>query len=150
MKKDVIFTQGPRTYSISFNIRTLAELERSIGRSLLFMYSSGGAGMIRQCDIHFTANALKYGLKDIGNRDPYDVIDEYCDNGGTLDFLNGYIFNAITKSAHNLHRFGQRINHRVVGKTWIRQHNHAYSLVAINIDGRVEPTCEEIDLGKFF
>ena len=98
MKKDITFTQGPRTYSISFNIRTLAELERSIGRSLLFMYSSGGAGMIRQCDIHFTANALKNGLKDIGDRDPYDVIDEYCDNGGTLDFLNGYIFNAINET----------------------------------------------------
>jgi len=98
MKKDITFRQGKKEYTISFNIRSLAELERSIGRSLVFIYFSGPAGMIRQCDITFTANALKYGLKDIGDKDPYDVIDEFCDAGGILDTLNGYILEAINET----------------------------------------------------
>ena len=98
MKKDITFKQGKKDYTISFNIRSLAELERSLGRSLLFMYASGLAGMIRQCDITFTANALKYGLKDIGDKDPYDFIDEFCEAGGILDTLNSYILEAINKT----------------------------------------------------
>lgn len=98
MKKEVIFTQGNKEYKITYTIRSLAELERSIGRSLLFMYASGPAGMVRQCDITFTANALKCGLVDIGDRDPYDVIDEYCENGGILDTLNGHILDAINQT----------------------------------------------------
>lgn len=94
MKKEVIFTQGNKEYKISFTIRSIAELERSIGRSIISMYASG-AGIIRMCGIEFTANALRYGMVNIGDRDPYDVIDEFCEDGGLIDTLNGRIFDAL-------------------------------------------------------
>lgn len=98
MKKAIEFEQGKKKYTFMFSIRSLAGMERSLGRSILYLLTSGLKGIVSQATIEFTAAGVKYGLQELGDKDPYDWIDEFCEEGGTLDDINGHIIEAITAS----------------------------------------------------
>ena len=98
MKKAIEFEQGNKKYTLMFSIRSLAGMERSLGRSILYLLASGIKGIVNQANIDFTAAGIKHGLQELGDKDPYDWIDEFCEAGGTLDEINGHIIEAITAS----------------------------------------------------
>jgi len=52
--------------------------------------------MLRKIDIDFTVAALRNGVSgNLTREQALDNIQEFCDNGGTLDGLNGLIIKAI-------------------------------------------------------
>ncbi len=101
MKKSVEVKIGEKSYSLMFNTKALAAAERSIGRSLVFMLGQVvvNPAMGNAINIDFTVACLNVALQDKPKDfDPYDFIDAYCEEGGTLDELNAYIFEAIVAS----------------------------------------------------
>lgn len=101
MKKSIDFKVGDKTYSLMFNTKALAAAERSIGRSLVFMLGQVivNPAMGNAINIDFTVACLNAGIQDKPKDfDAYDFIDSYCEQGGNLDELNAYIFEAIVAS----------------------------------------------------
>lgn len=101
MKKSIDFKVGDKSYSLMFNTKALAAAERSIGRSLVFMLGQVmvNPSMGNAINIDFTVACLKAGIQDQPKDfDAYDFIDAYCEQGGNLDELNAYIFEAIVAS----------------------------------------------------
>ena len=101
MKKSIDFKVGDKSYSLMFNTKALAEAERSIGRSLVFMLGQVivNPAMGNAINIDFTVACLNAGIQDKPKDfDAYDFIDSYCEQGGNLDELNAYIFEAIVAS----------------------------------------------------
>lgn len=98
MKKSAVLNVNGQEYIFSFNNRSLAMMERSIGRSILSILSGTQAAIIRDMTIDVTAAGIKYGLQEIGNRDPYDVMDEICSAGGTVDQINASIIEGWIKT----------------------------------------------------
>lgn len=100
MKKSIDFKCGGKPCSLMFNTKALAEVERSIGRSLIFMLGQiqVNPAMANAVNIDFTVAGLKAGLQDKPKSfNAYDFIDEYCENGA-LDDLNAYIIEAMFAS----------------------------------------------------
>lgn len=100
MKKSIDFKVGEKSYSLMFNSRALAQVERSIGRSLIYMLGQIqiNPAIANAVNIDFTAAGLKAGLQDKPKDfDAYDFIDAYCEDGA-LDDLNAYIFEAVIAS----------------------------------------------------
>ena len=81
---------------LRFNIRLLNQLEREIGQSLISIINVPNT-MLRKIDIDFTVAALRNGVSNgnLTREQALDNIQEFCDNGGTLDELNGLIIKAI-------------------------------------------------------
>lgn len=101
MKKSIDFKVGDKSYSLMFNTKALAAAERSIGRSLVFMLGQVmvNPSMGNAINIDFTVACLNAGIQDKPKDfDAYDFIDSYCEQGGNLDELNAYIFEAIIAS----------------------------------------------------
>lgn len=101
MKKSIDIKIGDKTYSLMYNTKSLAQAERSIGRSLVFMLGQVmvNPAMGNAINIDFTVACLNAGLQDKPKDfDAYDFIDAYCEQGGNLDELNAYIFEAIVAS----------------------------------------------------
>ena len=101
MKKSIDFKVGDKSYSLMFNTKALAAAERSIGRSLVFMLGQVivNPAMGNAINIDFTVACLNAGIQDKPKDfDAYDFIDAYCEQGGNLDELNAYIFEAIVAS----------------------------------------------------
>lgn len=99
MKNSYTVEQGGERYTFCFDIRGLRAFEQELGHSLQSMYASGPAGIIRLADIGFTTAGIRHGLQNRAGVDPYDIIDEFCqERGGLLDTLNGAIFQAINCS----------------------------------------------------
>lgn len=101
MKKSIDFKIGDKSYSLMFNTKALAAAERSIGRSLVFMLGQVivNPAMGNAINIDFTVACLNAGIQDKPKDfDAYDFIDAYCEQGGNLDELNAYIFEAIVAS----------------------------------------------------
>lgn len=94
MKKPAILDVNGKQYTFLFNNRSLAMMERSIGRSILSILSGNQYSILKDMTIDVTAAGIKYGLQDIGEKDPYDVIDEICDGGRLIDDINGTIMEA--------------------------------------------------------
>ena len=94
MKKPAILEFNGKQYTFLFNNRSLAMLERSIGRSILSILSGTGQHIMQAMTIDVTVAGIKYGLQELGDKDPYDVIDEICDAGKLLDDINGAIMEA--------------------------------------------------------
>ena len=94
MKKPAILEVNGKQYTFLFNNRSLAMLERSIGRSILSILSGTGQHIMQAMTIDVTVAGIKYGLQELGDKDPYDVIDEICDAGKLLDDINGAIMEA--------------------------------------------------------
>lgn len=101
MKKSIDFKCGGKPCSLMFNTKALAAAERSIGRSLVFMLGQVmvNPAMGNAINIDFTVACLNAGIQDKPKDfDAYDFIDAYCEQGGNLDELNAYIFEAIVAS----------------------------------------------------
>lgn len=101
MKKSIDIKAGDKTYSLMYNTKALAQAERSIGRSLVFMLGQViiNPAMGNAINIDFTVACLNAGIQDKPKDfDAYDFIDSYCEQGGNLDELNAYIFEAIVAS----------------------------------------------------
>lgn len=101
MKKSIDIKVGDKTYSLMYNTKALAEAERSIGRSLVFMLGQVivNPAMGNAINIDFTVACLNAGIQDKPKDfDAYDFIDSYCEQGGNLDEFNAYIFEAIVAS----------------------------------------------------
>lgn len=101
MKKSIDIKTGDKTYSLMYNTKALAQAERSIGRSLVFMLGQViiNPAMGNAINIDFTVACLNAGIQDKPKDfDAYDFIDSYCEQGGNLDELNAYIFEAIVAS----------------------------------------------------
>ena len=94
MKKPVILEVNGKKYTFLFTNRSLAMVERSIGRSILSILNGNQFSIIRDMTIEVTVAGIKYGLQELGDKDPYDVIDEICDAGKLLDDINGAIMEA--------------------------------------------------------
>ena len=94
MKKPVILEVNGKKYTFLFTNRSLAMVERSIGRSILSILNGNQFSIIRDMTIEVTAASIKYGMQELGQKDPYDVIDEICDDGGLLDHINEAILEA--------------------------------------------------------
>ncbi len=97
MKESIKFRNGRQECELLFNIRSLKEMEQELGYSLNLLFTPNLALTLRLCTIQFTQLGIKYGLRDKEKEDadPYDFIQTYCDNGGTLDTLNAHILAAI-------------------------------------------------------
>ncbi len=79
-----------------FSIRSLDNLERSIGRSILSIIAGTQTNWMQNMTIAFTAYGLKYGLQNMPDKfDPYDVIDEIFQAGMDMNELTGYVLLAI-------------------------------------------------------
>lgn len=102
-----MFKNGERECKLLFNIRSLKEMEQELGFSLNLLFTPNVALTLRLCTIQFTQLGVKYGLQDKEKEDadPYDFIQSFCDNGGSLDTLNAHILAAI--SATNLFTEGR-------------------------------------------
>lgn len=99
MKKPTTFKIGEHEYTLVFTIRALANLERSIGRSILSIIAGSQAEWMRSMTIDFTANGLRYGLQGMPEKfDPYDIVDEAFQHGMDLNELTGYVLLAIEQT----------------------------------------------------
>ncbi|WP_196602163.1 hypothetical protein [Pectinatus frisingensis] len=92
-----------KKYELCFNIKSLARMERAIGKSITSLFAAGPRGLVQQLDINVTAAALQNGIvndndKAVEIEQTYDIIQEFCDNGGTLDRLNAKIITAINET----------------------------------------------------
>jgi len=94
MKKETKFTVADKEYTLCYSNRDLANVERSIGRSLLSVIMVPTAETIRSMSIDVIVAGVLYGVKELNGEDPYDFIDRFCEAGGTLDALGGLILNA--------------------------------------------------------
>lgn len=99
MKKQVIIKVGNKEYTLCFTIAKMDKLEGMLGRSLISILSSV-VNLLPKLDINFTACSLICGLegKQLNKEQAYDVIQDYCDAGGSIDDLNGSIIEAICKT----------------------------------------------------
>ena len=97
MKESITFKNGDRTCRLLFTILSLKEMEQELGYSLNLLFTPNVALTLRLCTIQFTQLGIRYGLQDKEpeDADPYDFIQRFCDNGGTLDMLNAHILAAI-------------------------------------------------------
>lgn len=95
MKKSVEIKIKDKVYELCYDIRSLARLEKLIGKSIIYTFGSGGAHMLRQVDIGFTVAGLIVALKMKSEDEAYDFIDAYCEAGGDIDRLGGSIIEAI-------------------------------------------------------
>lgn len=98
MKEPVVLKAGNNEYTFVFDIRALANVERSIGRSILSIVSAGAVNTIRSLSIDVIAAGVKYGMKGVEDEDPYAVIDEMCEAGATIDEIGGKILEALYKT----------------------------------------------------
>ena len=107
MQESITFKNGDRNCRLLFTIRSLKEMEQELGFSLNLLFTPNVALTLRLCTIQFTQLGMKYGLQDKEKEDgdPYDFIQSFCDNGGSLDTLNAHILAAI--SATNLFTEGR-------------------------------------------
>ena len=107
MQESIMFKNGERECKLLFTIRSLKEMEQELGFSLNLLFTPNVALTLRLCTIQFTQLGVKYGLQDKEKEDadPYDFIQSFCDNGGSLDTLNAHILAAI--SATNLFTEGR-------------------------------------------
>ena len=110
MKESITFKNGDRTCRLLFTIRSLKEMEQELGFSLNLLFTPNLALTLRLCTIQFTQLGIKYGLQDKEpeDADPYEFIQDFCDDGGTLDTLNAHILAAI--DATNLFTEGRTAN----------------------------------------
>ena len=110
MKESITFKNGDRNCRLLFNIVSLKEMEQELGYSLNLLFTPNVALTLRLCTIQFTQLGIRYGLQDKEpeDADPYDFIQRFCDNGGTLDMLNAHILAAI--DATNLFTEGRTAN----------------------------------------
>ena len=95
MKKSVEIKIKDKVYELCYDIRSLARLEKLIGKSLIYVFGNGGAHMLRQTDIGFTVAGLIVGLKLKSEDEAYDLIDAYCEAGGDVDHICGIVIEAI-------------------------------------------------------
>ena len=116
MQEAVSFKNGDRECKLLFNIRTLKDMELELGHSLNLLFTPNLALTLRLTTINFTQLGIKYGLQDKNpeDADPYEFIQKYCDNGGSLDTLNAYILTAIDVT--NLFTEGQTTNLEAIRK----------------------------------
>ena len=107
MQNAIGFKNGDRECKLLFNILTLKDMEQELGYSLNLLFTPNLTLTLRLATIYFTQLGIKYGLQDKEpeDKDPYEFIQRYCDNGGSLDTLNAYILAAI--DATNLFTEGQ-------------------------------------------
>lgn len=95
MKKATTFEVNGKKYTLMYNIRSLANLEQSIGCSILSIMGGSAIGLIKSMNIDVMAAAVKYGLQELpDDKDPYDFLDEICGAGYNLDALGGKIIEA--------------------------------------------------------
>lgn len=89
MKKSVTLHVKDRDYTLEFTVKTLAQLERSLGgRSLTFMLELVNTNPVyaSNFNIDFVKNALECGIKEKDKGfDGYDFIDAYCEKGDLSD-----------------------------------------------------------------
>ena len=95
MKKSAEIKVGDKTHELCYDIRSLAKLEKLIGKSITFLFAAGAVNLVRQSDIAFTVAALICGLKLKNEDEAYDLIDAYCKAGNDLDHLNAAIIEAV-------------------------------------------------------
>lgn len=110
MQEAISFKNGDRECKLLFNIRTLKNMEQELGFSLNLLFTPNLTLTLRLTTIMFTYLGIKYGLQDKEPEDTdyYNFIQQYCDNGGSLDTLNAHILAAI--DATNLFTEGQTAN----------------------------------------
>lgn len=98
MKKATDFKIGDTTYSMSFDIRSLASMERSLGRSIFSIFAGTLKDVLAGMEIDVLAAAVKHGVANLRDEDPYDFIQRYCDEGGDYDTFAGLVLTALTNT----------------------------------------------------
>ena len=94
MKKATTFKIGEKEYSMVFDCRSLASMERSIGRSILSIFANTPGNLVKSVGIDVLVSAIQYGIKDLGDEDPYDFLQRFCDEGGNIDLFTGLVLDA--------------------------------------------------------
>lgn len=95
MKNTVMVKIDGKDKELCYTIKSLAMLEKLIGKSITYLFSAGSAALVRQADISFTVAGLITGLNLKNEDESYDLIESYCKAGGDLDQLNAKIIEAI-------------------------------------------------------
>lgn len=100
MKEPIEIKMGEKTYELMYTVRSLEKFETYLGTSLFAVMAGTLAGnvlnLVQGATIHFIVSGLKAGiLNQPKDFDVYDFVDEYCDQGGNLGELAGYITQAI-------------------------------------------------------
>lgn len=94
MKKTAWLILGDKQYEICFTMRTLAAVERKIGKSVISLFAGGVVHMVEGMSIDVTVAGLQYGLGVTEER-AYEILDEAFEAGVNLDVVNGHIIKAI-------------------------------------------------------
>ena len=93
MKKITTLKVGDKEYQLMFTMRALAAVEQDIGESLLFILGNP-LNAVRKLTISVVAAGIRHGLVDGKDKDPYDVLDEIIENGGSIDETAAVILQA--------------------------------------------------------
>lgn len=96
MKKTVTLKLENKIYELGYDIKQLSIFESLSGRSLISYFSAGSElEAVKRLNIRFTVSGLIAGMALESEDEAYDIIQEYCDNGGTLYQLNNIIGEAV-------------------------------------------------------
>ena len=97
MKKGTDFYIGNTKYTIAFDIRSLASMERSLGRSIFSIFVGTAKTLVEDLSIDVIAAAVKYGVDGLDD-DPYDFLQMYFDEGGDYNTISGIVAKAFVDS----------------------------------------------------
>ncbi len=82
-----------KTIRICFTIKTLRQLEKALGTSIIALYS---VNTDRAFAIDTIVNGLKAGTDDvISDDDAFNLLQSHCDAGGSLEEVGASIMEAV-------------------------------------------------------
>lgn len=84
---------GSHEYDFALTIGTFAPLEKELGQSLISLITNADGKVLTRFTVENMKTILKYCLVNgpKSDDDIYQLMQDFCDNGGTLDELAGLI-----------------------------------------------------------
>jgi hypothetical protein len=83
MKNETIFeTADGKKLNLCFTIKSMRNMERELGQSLLFLVMQG---RIKSMTIDFAVAGMKNSIEELKkDEDVYELIQNHCDAGGSI------------------------------------------------------------------
>ena len=97
MEKYTEIKMSGKMFKLSFNIRRLAKLEREAGKTVMELLQAISVTGTISIDTTIVAFANSQ-TEPLQLNEAADVLQEYCDNGGSLNELNIALIEAIYES----------------------------------------------------
>lgn len=99
MKKTATLKFGDKEYTFCYTLGSMRKIEREIGKSLISVVLKFDSKTDQRVGIDFIIanfrHAVQWGKEVVTDDKIYDIIDDYCDHGGTLDLLGGFILRSL-------------------------------------------------------